>query len=348
MPYLIIKSLAKKSVFMIDLRKHKRIFIKLFSRTRKISNFSIGILSLSILALFIYKFSNPSNSKEDENSTSDNLLEEISTVQQYSRNIYSSTTRKPICIFTENENIFSDFVTNESARQDEQIDKNLPPSEYLFRDSSLSIDSVAGRITSQYTHVPLNLRNLRYPSGFRKSELRLELPDTPDPFAIIPSPILLNPPEQLTTPRIKILILEGMVGRYAYLPFEQHLSEQECPVTLCEFSDRPELMLNRADVVVWYTVPNEKLHLPKFSRPSHQIWVFQQYSPPPWLSTNWKEFRNQINWTISYRSDSTLPDPFYYYFPVYQIPPDYFQVSSFHYICIRMSKEKHALLMFFY
>ena len=258
---IIIRSFTRKVGYTI-LRGCNNIYQ--WRQSRKISKYCIVFIILSIILAINY------------------IIFSISNPQEYNyQNMEISkqrTTHIPFCISSELEILFSDLSENNSTGKFKLFEKYFPPSDTLFSDSKLSRESLHSRITAQYTHIPMHIRDSRFPSGFRNSRIRLELPDSPDRYSNIPSPILLNSPTQVSIQRIKILILNGLVGRYGYLPLENHLSGLECPVTQCEFSDQPELMYQKADVVVWYSVSNSELDVPKYHRPDNQIWVFQQYS----------------------------------------------------------------------
>ncbi|XP_055955225.1 3-galactosyl-N-acetylglucosaminide 4-alpha-L-fucosyltransferase FUT3 isoform X2 [Patella vulgata] len=91
-------------------------------------------------------------------------------------------------------------------------------------------------------------------------------------------------------------------------PWIQDISFKNCAVKSCAFTARKE----EADVVIIYMV-NYHLQSP-FHRPLGQIWAVFGLEPPHLVSTNvWSNpaWQSQINWTMTYRLDSTIFFPYY-------------------------------------
>ena len=87
-----------------------------------------------------------------------------------------------------------------------------------------------------------------------------------------------------------------------------HLQEINCPVTNCYFtsnlSDYPS-----ADALIISEFHNRELKY--FSpKPRHQVWVAQHLEPPYHNRLNPKLLNGLVNWTATYRRDSTIALPY--------------------------------------
>src|SRR6218665_2407534 len=88
----------------------------------------------------------------------------------------------------------------------------------------------------------------------------------------------------------------------------EHLVKDSCPITNCLFTSNQSLALS-ADAVVLSELWGEdvKRLLPK---PANQIWVALYLEPPHQRPLNSRALGDLVNWTMSYRPDSTIVTPY--------------------------------------
>lgn len=87
-----------------------------------------------------------------------------------------------------------------------------------------------------------------------------------------------------------------------------HLQQINCPATNCHFtSNLSEFRTADALVISQFNQKELKHFSPK---PRHQVWVAQHLEPPYHNRLNPKLLNGLVNWTASYRRDSTITLPY--------------------------------------
>src|SRR6218665_81372 len=87
-----------------------------------------------------------------------------------------------------------------------------------------------------------------------------------------------------------------------------HLQEIHCPVTNCHFTSNLS-DFRTADALIISEFHNRELKY--FSpKPRHQVWVVQHLEPPYHNRLNSKLLNGLVNWTATYRRDSTIALPY--------------------------------------
>lgn len=87
-----------------------------------------------------------------------------------------------------------------------------------------------------------------------------------------------------------------------------HLQQINCPVTNCHFTSNLS-NFRTADALVISQFHNKELDY--FSpKPRHQVWVAQHLEPPYHNRLNPKLLNGLVNWTATYRRDSTIALPY--------------------------------------
>jgi hypothetical protein len=130
---------------------------------------------------------------------------------------------------------------------------------------------------------------------------------------------LLDPPVPAPARPLHIMrVFDGFKMEFGDIPASKRvLVDSGCavPPNACAFSENHDYRsLSTADVLLWHNaVPSDTiLSISSFKRPRQQIWAFAQFESP--LLGGWFlevfDDRQGVNWTISYRLDSTLPDPY--------------------------------------
>lgn len=88
----------------------------------------------------------------------------------------------------------------------------------------------------------------------------------------------------------------------------EHLEKINCPVTNCHFtSNRSYSRVADALVISEFYQKELKFFTPK---PSHQVWVAQHLESPHRNRLNPKLLNGLVNWTATYRLDSTISLPY--------------------------------------
>lgn len=88
----------------------------------------------------------------------------------------------------------------------------------------------------------------------------------------------------------------------------EHLEKINCPVTNCHFtSNRSHYRVADALVISEFNEKELKFFTPK---PSNQVWIAQHQESPPHNRLNPKLLNGLVNWTATYRLDSTISLPY--------------------------------------
>lgn len=109
-------------------------------------------------------------------------------------------------------------------------------------------------------------------------------------------------------PRVKRILIYREYGPLAMTFQSRTFADMHCPVSRCSIVKDPA-QFDTADVVIF----EEKAVRPKRAKPAHQIWLMYLLEPPPYNILN--SFENLINWTATYRADSTIVTPYEKFVP---------------------------------
>lgn len=108
--------------------------------------------------------------------------------------------------------------------------------------------------------------------------------------------------------RWKVVLRVGNENVLAWRDGWKHLKRIKCPVTKCLFT-RNTTEFNTADALVLtrFTDKERSLFSPK---PKNQVWIAQILEPPYHFRLNATLLRGLVNWTATYRRDSTIVLPY--------------------------------------
>ncbi|XP_064601367.1 glycoprotein 3-alpha-L-fucosyltransferase A-like [Liolophura sinensis] len=109
-------------------------------------------------------------------------------------------------------------------------------------------------------------------------------------------------------PRDKRILIHRAYGPLAMTFQTRTFADLHCPVSRCIIVKDPD-RFDTADVVIF----EQNAIAPEQIKPAHQIWLMYLLEPPPF--TGIKSFKNLINWTATYRSDSTIVTPYEKFVP---------------------------------
>jgi len=113
----------------------------------------------------------------------------------------------------------------------------------------------------------------------------------------------------------KILLWSGLGGKD---PGQKHFRDHKCPINQCTLTAKQDEAAS-ADLILF----EQYISRPSHQRLSSQIWVLFMLEPP-YATSGLNEFSGQVNWTATYRIDSTMVAPYeiYTYFNNYtgQLP----------------------------
>jgi len=110
------------------------------------------------------------------------------------------------------------------------------------------------------------------------------------------------PPDSLPRPMKKILVYTGL--RDGMQSGRSSFTRQKCPVDQCELT-ASRGATSSADVILW----QNHLSTPGGVRPPGQIWMIF-FLESPYHTPGLSSFNNQVNWTATYRRDSTMVAPY--------------------------------------
>ena len=96
---------------------------------------------------------------------------------------------------------------------------------------------------------------------------------------------------------------------------QESLIKMKCPINNCFLTGDTKAYQETADAILF----QGGIVKPVFKRPRHQKWVLFLLESP-YHTPGFDAFRNMINWTATYRHDSTLVAPYEKYVP-YKSPP---------------------------
>lgn len=108
----------------------------------------------------------------------------------------------------------------------------------------------------------------------------------------------------------KVILRVGNFNFYDWLEGNEQFKVDQCPVSQCLLSTNYSYYQQTADALLISEINRNtvKKYLPK---PSHQIWIAQHLEAPYLNRIDTMSVRRLINWTASYRLDSTIYYPFY-------------------------------------
>jgi len=107
----------------------------------------------------------------------------------------------------------------------------------------------------------------------------------------------------------KVILRVGDFNFYDYKEGQGHFVEDGCPVNWCTITTNTRVR-SWADALLitefgWKTL---EIYLPK---PAHQIWIARHHESPKMNRINPNVMKDLVNWTSSYRRDSTIATGFY-------------------------------------
>ena len=104
--------------------------------------------------------------------------------------------------------------------------------------------------------------------------------------------------------KLKIILRVGNCNFKHWLAGKEQFLRDGCPIVDCWLTNnRSEARDADALLISEFRNSSRKLYLPK---PHHQIWIAQHYESPLHNRIDPKSVRGLINWTASYRHDSTV------------------------------------------
>jgi len=96
---------------------------------------------------------------------------------------------------------------------------------------------------------------------------------------------------------------------------------KDCPVAECELANDRQRYSRSADAVLFTSVDFPELKSDFLPKPSRQIWIAEHWESPLHNRIDTAAFRGLINWTVSYRRDSTVAYSYDRFYPIVGATP---------------------------
>ena len=113
-----------------------------------------------------------------------------------------------------------------------------------------------------------------------------------------------------TATSMKIILRVGVFGFQDWIEGQQRFVEDSCPIYNCYLTSDVERYARTADALLIGQFYNSTLrrYMPK---PPHQIWILRHHESAIHSRVEPDLLRDLLNWTATYRRDSTLAKPYF-------------------------------------
>ena len=172
-----------------------------------------------------------------------------------------------------------------------------------------SVDFHNGKLPVLSAAVQRRREHVEYMTALHNNSVRLVWPrgddDDDDDDHIISQINAMNVyAQQKRKRKLKVIVRVGVFRWERWIPGQRQFLSDRCPITDCLLTkDQSKARDADALLIGMFRKHHRRLYLPK---PRKQIWIAIHHEPPLANAIDADSVRSLINWTVSYRHDSTI------------------------------------------